>query len=145
MAYVVTLYLPGRPDPAPLQAALGALARANASWYLDEWTAGRTPPPTARDGGVRYVPRGSAPGRTYSGAPRVFQLGVAECGGIAAIAAGHPQALERARGRSEHDAAALYQVVLEPADDPRGQTADYWHAVVQTPRGRIDPTEGMVS
>lgn len=146
MGYDVTLRLPGPPSRLALEKALNALAIANAEWYLDRWGRDLDPPSSGEEGGVRYAPRrgSSARSRVFAGAPYVFHAGHAGCGPLAAMAAGAAQAsLRWERGVDADVAAEAYCVVLVEGDDPGGVVEDYWHAVVQTPDGIVDVTEGM--
>ncbi len=140
LCYVVTLQLPGYPDVFALESVLNALAQANAAWFLDCWDCGLDPPTSALEGGVRYRPRGRSSSREFHGAPTVFRRREADCGPIAAITAGYLQARARSHGTKPEDAAQQYRVALDPQDPYQPK----WHAIVVTPRERIDPTEGMV-
>ena len=130
---------------------LDLLVNVNAQWYLDEWAQGRDPPTDPRGAGVLWVPDPPRHRVVYfPDAATVIRTRRASCGPIAAMVAGARAATrirrlvapsQRAIGRVLEG----YGVELQSSGAPAGWPANtaYFHAVVRTPDGLVDPTEGM--
>lgn len=136
-SYGLCLRIHTAPGSALLRRVLELATDLNARWYIEEWAARRRPPTSCREAGVRYRPDAPATRSAIATVPIVLADGVASCGSVAAVSAGHARALDVARGLGWEEAARRHGVVLVP----RGRR--YWHAVVRAPTGFFDPTKGM--
>lgn len=152
MSFTITIELPHLPrdvaearDIARVRfaAALMALAKINADWYLREWDAGRDPACCCKCHGgsvgipFRHVEDRVDTASVMQAAPILFQRGVGSCGPIAATHTGNKMAHAIKDGRDMFG----YYIELEDRKHPSGRP--YFHAICIDDGKRVDPTEGM--
>ena len=137
--YGVTIRCPGAPSPDTLGPMLEALTEANASWYLEQWSAGRRPPTRCADAGVVYRPHAMSDHPTWHGATDILRKPRRgwSCQECAALEAGAMRAAMIWNGAHPAEARAACRCVLSHDDVLE------WHAIVHSPSGPIDPTEEL--
>ena len=123
-------------------ALLRLVADENTSWALERLRRGKDIPREVSETGLLYCPDRASTSLLLVDGPALLDAGTGSCGSIAALEVG----LRRAHAVFE-DAVALpvargrYQTTL--LRRPGTVTIDYWHAVVRTPSGLVDPTQSL--
>ena len=129
-------------DEAKTAALLARVADDNTQWALLAMRRGDRVPRSVSETGLLYCPDRASQALLLVDGPALLEVGTGSCGSIAALEVGLLRAhaiLERAvplpvaRGR--------YQPSL--LRRPGTKTIDYWHAVVRTPEGLVDPTVSL--
>lgn len=129
-------------DERKTAAMLMSVADENTLWALEKMRRGETLARSVGDTGLLYCPDRASQSVLLLDAPALLVAGRGSCGSIVAFEAG----LLRARAVLE-DAVPLpvargrYKPIL--LRRPGTATIDYWHAVVRTPSGLMDPTVGL--
>lgn len=152
MSFTITIEMPDLPRDAveardvsrvEFAAALMALARINADWYLREWDAGRDPACCCTCHGnaigrpFRHVEDDVSRSTILPSTPILFHRGVGSCGPIAATHAGNKIAHALVEGRDPSE----YYIDLEDRKHPSGRP--YFHAICMDAGKRVDATQGM--
>lgn len=129
-------------DERKLAEILKVVCHENTLWSLDVLKRGQTLPRSAEAAGLMHCPDQASRSIIFLDAATLLELGQGSCGSIAALDVG----LLRAR-------AVIHQRVPLPAATGRYQvrllrrpgtdSIDYWHAVVRTPNGLMDPTVNL--
>lgn len=121
---------------------LARVADENTRWAIDRMLRGERTPRSVHETGLRYCPDRASNAVLLIDAPALLGAGTGSCGSIAALEVGLLRAqavlegtvpLPVARGR--------YQPNL--VRRPGTAKIDYWHALVRTPKGLVDPTMGL--
>lgn len=129
-------------DERKAKALLGFVEDENTAWALDAIRLGQRIPRSARDAGLLYCPDRASRSLLLLDAPALLEAGTGSCGSIAVLEVGLLRAqavledrvpLPVARGRFRS------RLLRRPGTE----TIDYWHAVVRTPKGHVDPTVGL--
>jgi|GEM_PF-2218793 len=129
-------------DERKTLALLGLVEDENTAWALDAARRGQRIPRSARDAGLLYCPDRASRSLLLIDAPALLKVGTGSCGSIATLEVGLLRAqavledrvpLPVARGRFRSSLLRR----------PGTETIDYWHAVVRTPKGLVDPTVGL--
>lgn len=125
-----------------IAALLQTVTAENTRWVLDTLRRGDSVPDSVASTGLLYCPDKAGRDLVVLDGPALLQAGRGSCGSIAALEA----SLLRARAVLERRvplpaAAGQYRVQLQRR--PGTPQIDYWHAVVRTPGGPIDPTVGL--
>lgn len=136
--YAVTLHLPGIPHPRRILEILDVGAEAVAAWYLDEWSAGRTPPRSAAAEGLLYRPKENAAHQDYYVGPEAIRRNAASCDEAAMLLVGHARAEARADGMGEDAARQTFLITMDWREGERRG-----HVWYHGPDGFRDPIEGM--
>lgn len=132
-------YWTSKVDQQKTAALLAKVADDNTQWALHAIRRGESVPRSVTETGLLYCPDRASQALLLVDGPALLEVGIGSCGSIAALEVGLLRAhtvLERAvplpvaRGRYRPDLLRR----------PGTKTIDYWHAVVRTPEGLVDPT-----
>ncbi len=131
-----------RIDERKTAALLRRVSDENTLWALGALRRGEALPRSAEDAGVLYCPDRASRDLIVLDGPALLEVGTGSCGSIAVLDVG----LLRAQAMLEHGvplplARGRYGVKL--LRRPGAVDIDYWHAVVRTPGGLVDPTVGL--
>lgn len=115
------------------------LAHENTLWALHKRQRGVRLPRSAEDAGILYCPDEASDAIVPKDAETLLDAGIGSCGGIAALDVG----LMRSRAVFDHRVplpVATGRCTVKLIRRPGNKAVDYWHAVMKTPDGLVDPT-----
>ena len=129
-------------DERKTAALLHHIADENTRWALRSMQRGEAVPRSVTDAGVLYCPDRASQSVLLVDAPALLGVGVGSCGSIATLEVGLLRARAVLKGAVPLPVArGRYQPSL--LRRPGTNAIDYWHAVVRTPTGLLDPTTNL--
>ena len=135
-------YWTSQVDKRKTEALLGFISDENTRWAVDSMRRGESLPRSVAQAALFYCPDRASRSVLLVDGPALLKVGTGSCGSIAVLEVG----LLRAQAVLEHAvpmpvARGRFQASL--LRRPGTATIDYWHAVVRTPNGLVDPTSGL--
>ncbi len=129
-------------DMRKTAALLRFIADENTRWAVDALRRGESLPRSVAQAALLYCPDHASRSVLLVDGPALLEVGTGSCGSIAALEVG----LLRAQAMIERavpQPVARGRFVASLLRRPGTETIDYWHAVVRTPKGLVDPTAGL--
>jgi len=129
-------------DKRKASALLGFISDENTRWAVESMRKGESLPRSVAQAALLYCPDSASRSVLLVDGPALLEVGTGSCGSIAALEVGLLRAqavLERAVPLPVARGCFVASLLRRPGTE----TIDYWHAVVRTPKGLVDPTSGL--